>query len=319
MSKAERKAQYFTKLIGYFDEYTKVFVVESDNVGSNQMQQIRMQLRGEAEILMGKNTLMRKAIRGVLDTKPELARLMPAIKGNVGLIFTNGDLAALRKLIQANKVRAPAKAGAIAPVNVIVPATVTTMGPEKTSFFQALSIQTKINRGTIEIISDVNLIQAGDKVGASEATLLNMLNISPFAYGLVISHVFEEGSLYNPTVLDIETEDLMNKFREGVVNVTCISLAIGYPTVVSVPHLVINGYKNIFAVALATEITFPEAEKAKAFLADPEAAMAAMAAAAGPVASAHATKEESKTAVKAAVKEESEESEDEGGMFDMFD
>eukprot|EP00126_Sphaerothecum_destruens_P014263 Sdes_comp24603_c0_seq1m22445 len=317
MSKAERKAQYFTKLIGYFDEYTKVFIVESDNVGSNQMQQIRMQLRGEAEILMGKNTLMRKAIRGVLDTKPELARLMPAIKGNVGLVFTNGDLAAIRKTIQGNKVQAPAKAGAFAPVDVIVPATITTMGPEKTSFFQALSIQTKINRGTIEIVSDVALIKAGDKVGASEATLLNMLNISPFAYGLVISHVFEEGSLYDPSVLDIETEDLMKKFREGVMNVTCVSLAIGYPTVVSVPHLVVNGYKNVFAVALATDITFPMAEKAKAFLADPEAALAAMAAAAGPVASASAPAAKEET--KAAAKEESSESEDDGGMFDMFD
>ncbi len=34
--------------------------------------------------------------------------------------------------------------------------------------------------------SEVHLIKVGDKVGASEATLLNMLGISPFSYGLVI-------------------------------------------------------------------------------------------------------------------------------------
>lgn len=43
--------------------------------------------------------------------------------------------------------------------------------------------------GTIEIINDVHILKPGDKVGASEATLLNMLNISPFSYGLVVKQV----------------------------------------------------------------------------------------------------------------------------------
>jgi large subunit ribosomal protein LP0 len=51
------------------------------------------------------------------------------------------------------------------------------MEPGKTSFFQALGVPTKIARGTIEITTDLKLIEAGNKVGASEATLLNMLNI----------------------------------------------------------------------------------------------------------------------------------------------
>jgi large subunit ribosomal protein LP0 len=52
------------------------------------------------------------------------------------------------------------------------------MEPGKTSFFQALGVPTKIARGTIEITTDLKLIEAGNKVGASEATLLNLLNIS---------------------------------------------------------------------------------------------------------------------------------------------
>lgn len=84
---------------------------------------------------------------------------------------------------------APAKAGAIAPCDVTLPPQNTGMGPEKTSFFQALQIPTKIARGTIEILNDVNLIKTGDKVGASEAALLNMLGIMPFSYGLVVLQV----------------------------------------------------------------------------------------------------------------------------------
>ena len=86
----------------------------------------------------------------------------------------------------SHQVEAPAKAGAIAPRDVFIDPQNTGLGPEKTSFFQALSIATKISRGTIEILSKVHLIKVDEKVGASEATLLQMLKIFPFSYGFKI-------------------------------------------------------------------------------------------------------------------------------------
>lgn len=62
--------------------------------------------------------------------------------------------------------------------------------------------------------SDVGLIKTGDKVGASEATLLNMLNISPFSYGLIIQQVYDNGSVYSPEVLDITEASLHTRFLE---------------------------------------------------------------------------------------------------------
>lgn len=59
------------------DDYPKCFVVGADNVGSKQMQQIRMSLRGKAVVLMGKNTMMRKAIRGHLENNPALEKCVP--------------------------------------------------------------------------------------------------------------------------------------------------------------------------------------------------------------------------------------------------
>jgi len=49
-------------------------------------------------------------------------------------------------------VKAPARAGALAPLDVVVPKQATPLGPEKTSFFQALQITTKITKGCIEIL-----------------------------------------------------------------------------------------------------------------------------------------------------------------------
>jgi len=79
-------------------------------------------------------------------------RLLPHVRGNVGFVFTRGDLVEVRDKLLENKVRAPARNGAIAPCPVIIPAQNTGLGPEKTSFFQALSNPTKISKGTIEII-----------------------------------------------------------------------------------------------------------------------------------------------------------------------
>nr|CAH7764257.1 unnamed protein product [Callosobruchus chinensis] len=160
---------------------------------------------------MGENTMMRKAIKGHPERNPALEKLLLDIKDNGGFVFTRNDLVEIRGKLLENKVRAPARAGAIAPLPVVM-AQNTGLGPEKTSFFQALSIPTKISKGTIEIINNVHILEPGDKVGASEATLSNMLNISPFSYGLQSEQVYNSGTIFAPAILDIKSEDLREKF-----------------------------------------------------------------------------------------------------------
>jgi len=313
--KAQWKSDYFLKLVQLFDEYPKCFMVNADNVGSKQMQQIRMSLRGNAVVLMGKNTMMRKAIRGHLSQNPKLEQLLPHIVGNVGFVFTKEELVDVRDLLLNNKVKAPARAGAIAPLDVTVPAQNTGLGPEKTSFFQALNIPTKITKGTIEIVTDVKLIKEGDKVGMSDSTLLNMLGISPFTYGLVVQKVYDSGTVFDPAILDITDDDLKARFMAGVRNVAAVSLKVGYPNIASVPHSIVNGMKNCMSVAAVTEITFKEAEMMKEFLADPEAYAAANPVAATPAAGGGDAPAAEKKEEKKVVEEEEEE---EDMDFDLF-
>lgn len=312
-NKASWKANYFIKVVELFDEYPKCFIVGADNVGSKQMQNIRSSLRGLGVVLMGKNTMMRKAIRGHLENNAALEKLLPHIKGNVGFVFTKGDLAEIRDKLMESKVRAPARAGAIAPLSVIIPAQNTGLGPEKTSFFQALSIPTKISKGTIEIINDVPILKPGDKVGASEATLLNMLNISPFSYGLIIEQVYDSGSIFSPEILDIKPEDLRAKFQSGVANLAAVCLEIGYPTIASAPHSIANGFKNLLAIAATTEVEFKEATTIKEYIKDPSKFAAAATAVAAPAAAAPAA------AAKKEEKKEESESEDDDMGFGLFD
>jgi len=270
----EKKADYFKKMTRMLSTYSKVFVVTVDNVGSQQMNATRKSMRGSAEILMGKNTLMRKVLKAFLETNPGhfFTTLEPKMSGNVGFVFTNFDLPKVRDLILANRVPAPARIGAVSPVDVVVPAGPTGCDPGQTSFFQVLQIPTKIVKGQIEITNPVNLIKKGDKVGSSEAALLQKLNIRPFSYGLAIDSVFDTGSIFSVDVLDIDEEYLVSKFSFALSQFAALSLEIGYPTQVSLPHSIGNAFKSLVAVAVNLDnFSFPKADPYKAFLADPSA------------------------------------------------
>ncbi|CAL8992177.1 unnamed protein product [Prunus brigantina] len=313
-SKAEKKIAYDSKLCQLLDEYGQILIVAADNVGSNQLQNIRKGLRGDSIVLMGKNTMMKRSIRIHAEKTGNnvYLNLVPLLVGNVGLIFTKGDLKEVSEEVAKYKVGAPARVGLVAPIDVVVPPGNTGLDPSQTSFFQVLNIPTKINKGTVEIITPVELIKKGDKVGSSEAALLAKLGIRPFSYGLVVQTVYDNGSVFSPEVLDLTEDDLMVKFALGVSMVTSLALAIAYPTLAAAPHMFLNAYKNVLAVSLATEYTFPQAEKVKEYLKDPSKFAAAVAPVVSYAAPAAAAKVEEK-------KEEPAEESDEDIGFSLFD
>mmetsp|Transcript_15905 Transcript_15905/g.45540 ORF Transcript_15905/g.45540 Transcript_15905/m.45540 type:complete len:312 (+) Transcript_15905:114-1049(+) len=302
------KEAYDAKLCHLMDTHTKCFIVQADNVGSKQFMDIRAAIRDSSTIIMGKNTMVRRCIRSYVERtgNEQWAGLVDKINGNVGLVFTTGDLTTVKDTIAEFKVGAPAKVGTLAPINVSIPAGNTGMDPSQTSFFQVLNIPTKITRGTIEITADIQVVTAGEKVGASEATLLAKLGIKPFSYGLKVETVYEDGSIYDAKVLDITDDDLSAYITSGLQRIAALCRQTGTPSIAAAPHALVDGYKNVLALALETEFSFPLADKIKEVLANPGAFAAAAAPAAGGDAPAAA----------AAVEEE-EEDEDMG--FDLFD
>jgi len=298
-----KKQGYAERVHKLLDNYDTALLVHADNVGSKQFMDIRASIRPESVVLMGKNTLMRKCISNYCAAKGDDTWMILSNKlvGNVGIIFTKGDLLDVRKKIQQFVVPAPARVGAIAPVEVVVPAGPTGMEPSQTSFFQTLNIATKINKGTIEILNDIVVLQPGDRVSSSAAALLGKMKFTPFTYGLIVMEVYDKGAMYPSAVLDITNETLEKKFMSGVAQVASLSLASGYPTLASVPHSIVNAYKNVLAISIGTDYTFELAQKVKDYLANPGAFASAAPAAGGDA---------------AAVEEEEEEAEMD---FDLFD
>lgn len=260
----DRKARNKQILLTNLRKYNSCLVIGVDNVGSKQIQQTRLALRKlDSVIVMGKNTLMRKVIREEAEeaNRPELLALADLMVGNVGLLFSNGNLADLRSMVLENTVPAAAKAGAVAPLQVIVPAGSTGMDPGQTGFFQTLNIATKIARGAIEIIQDVVLLNPGDVVTASHVALLAKMNMKPFFYGITVPYVYENGFVYAGDILGLAQEDLVNKFLSGARYVAAIGLVIGQPSLATVGHSLRNAFRQLVAITTQTEITFAQAEE----------------------------------------------------------
>jgi large subunit ribosomal protein LP0 len=279
--KRVKKEDYWRKLWALTDEYKKALMVDVDNVSSQQLNQIRRKLRPlGAKMLMGKNTLMKSALAHKMAEPvetdedyserkdswkkcDELDAIVKLLRGNTGVIFTNGDLSEVKKVLDQEAREAPAKVGAIAPDDVWIRAGSTGLDPKQTSFFQQLNIQTKILKTQIEIVADKKVITAGLKIEATQAALLDKLKIRPFSYKMHVKKVYDDGQVFGPEILDITSADILKRFQTSITNMASISLASGYVTKPAIPHIIANSFKNLVAVTFDSDYSFKEADKLK--------------------------------------------------------
>ncbi|ETO22491.1 ribosomal phosphoprotein [Reticulomyxa filosa] len=209
--------------------------------------------------------------------------LLDLCRGNSGFFFTKGDIGTLRKEITSRQVQTPAKAGAIAPVDVFIPPGPTGMEPTQTTFFQTMNIGTRINRGQIDITDEVHLIKQGEKLLLlfsltmivvcvfhfpnnffflrDSATvvffyllLTRILNLKlQCVFCKQVKSVYDNGDAYDASALDITSQDVANGFVAGLRQVAAFSFGINHPTAATVPHSTLNAYKKVLALGLSLE------------------------------------------------------------------
>jgi large subunit ribosomal protein LP0 len=245
--------------------------VNVDNVTSKQICIMRKELRAiGAQMVMGKNTLMKSAINELMIAdenqkiiRPHLKIIKDMLRLNTGMIFHNGDLTVVKDILDSQVREAPAKIGILAPCDVTVPSGPTGMDPKQTSFFQALNIQTKIVKGQVEIVNPVKVITQEEKITPGQAALLQKLKIRPFEYKMHIKSVLDNGRVYPPAVLSITNDSILAAFGRSAENVAAMSLGAGIPTQASIHHTVLNAFKHLACASFATGFSFKEAEKLK--------------------------------------------------------
>jgi len=264
---SEKKVNYFARMNELLTQYRRLIFCNVDNVQSQQMHNIRRSLRGKAEVLMGKNTQMRKVMRTRAESesatatdKAILEKIVDdgSLVGNLGIIFTNEEFQVVTDVITKNRIQAPARIGAVSPMDVVIPAGNTGLEPGATSFFQALQINTKIVKGAVEIVTEKKVLSVGDKVDSSTAALLQKLNIKPFFYGLTVKFIFDNCDKFGAEILELNDDFFRAGITSAISNIASLSLATGIPTEAALPHLVTSAFKNLLSLSLGTSYTFTE-------------------------------------------------------------
>jgi len=142
-----------------------------------------------------------------------------------------------------------------------------------------------------------------------------MLEVRPFEYGIVCVNVYDTGVTYDASILDKKDSDILDKFLEGLANVTALSLGVSFPTAPAFPHVVLNAFKNMAAVAVETEYEFSQVKKLKEFVKNPSAFVSA-----APPTTAPPKKEKEKETETPKPKDEPKpkDDEEEPAAFDLF-
>merc|ERR1712060_906202 len=286
----QRKRNIVTKLCECFTKYNQVVVVSLDNVSTNQIHAARKILaEGEykGEMIIGKNSLIRKALKFVTEApqagsddyedhknwkqNPKLESLKELMVLNVGLIFSEEPYNELRVKIEAQKISMPARTGVLSPTDVVIPPGPTGIEVGKIDLFHKLNIQCKTVKSAIEINKEVQIITKGEKVTEGATQMCKLLQIVPFEYSLTFQYVYIEGVILDQSIIEMPLEKVTDAFESYAGFLTALSLGGDIPNALSVPQFIANGFKSLLAIGSESGYEFEALTQALAASANAQA------------------------------------------------
>lgn len=240
-------------------KYPIIGVVDMNCLPTPQLQRMRAQLRGQVEIFMAKKKVMQKAIAGINDMAGihELNQYME--KALPALLLTKENPFKLFKILKQNKSKAPAKAGQIAPNDIVIPAGPTPFAPGPViGELGMLGIKTGVEGGKISIKADTVICKAGQPINDKVASLLLRLGIEPMEIGLDLKVVYEKGVLYPKKVLDIDETKFMSDLMRAAAEAYNLAIEAAYTSKDTTEELLMKAFKEARAVAEEGKITTEE-------------------------------------------------------------
>jgi large subunit ribosomal protein L10 len=215
-----------------FDRYPVVGVLDIADLPASQFQQIRRQLRGQAEIVVSKNSLLSISIEQAGEKKdPKLRELLNHLQRQSALVFSQMNPFKLNKILLASKMSAPAKAGIKSPKDITIPAGETDFAPGPiVGELQRVGVKARIQGGKVVILEDSQILKEGDTVTKEVADSLTRFGILPLELGLKLRAAYEAGMVFSAEVLTIDEEKVMGELRDAYLHAISLSINTNYPT-----------------------------------------------------------------------------------------
>ncbi|ELY69252.1 50S ribosomal protein L10 [Natrinema versiforme] len=216
------------------DDYESVGVVGIAGIPSKQLQDMRRDLHGTAVLRVSRNTLQTRALEDA-----GFGDLVEHIGGQVGIIATNENPFSLYKELEASKTPAPINEGEVAPNDIVIPEGDTGVDPGPfVGELQGIGANARIEEGSIQVMEDSTVLEAGEEVSADLANVLNELGIEPKEVGLDLRAVIADGVLFDPEDLDIDIEAYRSDVSTAAARARNLSVNASYPTESTAPTLV---------------------------------------------------------------------------------
>jgi len=256
---ASWKKEIFQKLAELIEKYPVVAIADLQKVRSSQIQEIRKKLRGQAEVLVAKNTILKKAASAIGEKKPHISDFAEGIAGSSLLLFTGMNPYALIVFLNRNKVRVPAKGGDTATSEIMIPAGNTGLQPGPViSEFGEVKVVTRIEGGSIWVAKDTVVASRGDTISPKLASLLSKLGMKPMEAGLSIVRAFDAGMVLNLDDLVFDLDSYKSDLEEACRDAIALSVETEYVLPETAPMIIGNAYRE--ALYLANEIEYPTSE-----------------------------------------------------------
>lgn len=232
----EEKLKAVEELRNEIERYPIIGIIDMFKLPSRQLQQIKKKVKGQAEIKVMKKSILEFAMKGVKKKgMDEVMRIMPK---QTALILTSIDPFKFYLMVDRLKSPAAAKAGDIAPNDILVSAGPTNLLPGPAiSELTKVGIPAGVEEGKIAVKKDTVVAKKGDKISAALSNALKKLNIEPVLVGLNIVAVYQNGMIYSKDVLCLVGDAYINKLKEAYTQSLNLSVAICYPTKENIGHL----------------------------------------------------------------------------------
>jgi large subunit ribosomal protein L10 len=249
------KREIFDDLTELLKKYSVVAVADLQKVRSSQIQEIRKKLRGRADLLVAKNTILRKAAEKVASGKENMDQFAQSLTGSKVLIFTQMNPFELIIFLNKNKVRVAAKGGDVATSDITVPGGNTGLQPGPViSEFNEAKVQTRIEGGSIFVAKDTVVVSKGDVIPVKIASLLSKLGMKPMEAGLSLSYAYDNGLLLGPNDLAFDLE----KMRADISSAARLAFGVAVEANIMLPQtapmIISKAYRQ--AVAVSVEAGF---------------------------------------------------------------
>lgn len=229
----EWKREEIDDLVATIESYDSVGIVDLTGIPSQQLQDMRRDLYGTAELRVSRNTLLARALEEVDEG---FGQLTDYISGHVGLIGTNDNPFGLYKQLEASKTSAPINAGEIAPNDIVIPKGDTGVDPGPfVGELQAIGANARIQEGSIQVMEDSKVLDAGGEVTADMANVLSELGIEPKEVGLDLRAVYAEGVLFEPEDLELDSEEYRSDIETAAARARNLALNASFPTAQTLP------------------------------------------------------------------------------------